>query len=71
MRMHEAAAEVLRAEREPMDAKSIYRKIIEKQLFTFGAKDPIAVLNQTLRKKSQGENAMFRKVEPNKYTLNA
>ena len=67
--MYEAAQTVLRNAGRPMTANEIYDEIIKNQLFTFGAKDPVAVLKQTLRKKSQAENPIFTKVESNKFQL--
>lgn len=69
MKMYEAAQTVLRNAGRPMTANEIYDEIIKNQLFTFGAKDPVAVLKQTLRKKSQAENPIFTKVESNKFQL--
>ena len=69
MKMYEAAEKVLRDAGRPMAVNDIYEEIIKNQLFTFGAKDPVAVLKQTLRKKSVSENPIFVKVEQNKFNL--
>ena len=70
MRMYEAAEAVLKDKGSPMEAKEIYNKIIENNLFQFGAKDPVAVLKQTLRKRSEGtKQPMFKKTGTNTYNL--
>lgn len=69
MRMYEAAAEVLKLHGQPMSVKEIYNEIIQNSLFKFGAKDPLAVLKQTMRKKSLSDNPVFIKIDNNKYKL--
>ena len=63
MKMYEAAQAVLKDAGKPMHVKDICDEIVRRDLFTFGAKDPRAVLSQTLRKKSQpaadGTGALF------------
>lgn len=71
--MYEAAQEVLRDAGRPMHAREIYREIVNRGLFQFGAKDPVAVLGQTLREKSdvpsnQGQ-IVFKRTGPNTYQL--
>jgi hypothetical protein len=56
-----------------MHAREIHAEIVKRGLFAFGAKDPVAVLGQTLREKSgipanKGQ-ALFRRIAPNTYGL--
>lgn len=37
-----------------MHARDIHREIVARNLYTFGAKDPISIVSQSLRKKSAG-----------------
>ena len=69
MRIYEAAESVLRDAGRPMAAKEIHAEIVRRGLFEFGAKDPVSVVTQTLRKKSLGERPTFRKVGPSTYDL--
>ena len=48
MTIKEAAAQVLKLERRPMGAKEIYDKIIELELYSFGARNPVNVVRNTL-----------------------
>lgn len=73
MRIHEAAKVVLTDANKPMHAKEIHDEIVKRGLFQFGAKDPVAIVAQTLRKKSdhptnKGQVIFIRKGQ-NTYTL--
>jgi uncharacterized protein with PhoU and TrkA domain len=52
MKIYEAAELVLRDAGQPMHVREIHKEIAKRGLFTFGAKDPAAIVAQTLRKKS-------------------
>jgi len=73
MKMYEAAAEVLRAAEGPLQVREIHRRIVEQGLFTFGAKNPVSVLSQTLSERSvggrKGDPAMFERTAPGTYKL--
>ena len=73
MKIHEAAKEVLLTTKEPMHAKDIHDKIVQHGLFTFGAKDPVAIVAQTLRKKSDVPSnkgkVIFKRFGQNRYGL--
>lgn len=73
MKIYEAAETVLRSSGRAMHVKDIHQEIVRRGLFAFKAKDPIAVLGQTLRKRSdlsanQGR-VLFRRVGANMYEL--
>jgi hypothetical protein len=71
--MFEAAQQILRDAGRPMHAREIHSEIVRRGLFRFGAKDPVAVLGQTLREKSDvagdKNKAVFRRIAPNTYGL--
>lgn len=71
--MFEAAQQILRDAGRPMHAREIHADIVSRGLFSFGAKDPVAVLGQTLREKSDvpgnKSKAIFRRIAPNTYGL--
>lgn len=50
MTILDACVEILKEAGKPMTAEDIYKSITEKGLYTFGAKDPLAILRGTLRK---------------------
>jgi len=54
VKMYEAAQVVLEESGRPMHAREIYERIRSKDLFRFGAKNPVSILSQTLRSKSIG-----------------
>jgi len=58
MKIFEAAVIVLSDSGEPMHVKAIYDEIIKKELFKFGAKDPVSVLSKTLSKKSKSSDGV-------------
>lgn len=73
MKIFEAAEVVLKEAGRPMGAKEIYTEIVKKDLFTFGAKDPVSIVSKTLRKKSDSPmntgSAVFLKQSNNTYGL--
>lgn len=73
MRIYEAAQQVMREANRTMHAKEVYQQIVAKGLFEFGAKDPVSIVAQTLRKKSDAPinkgHVLFRKVGQNTYEL--
>ena len=54
MTILEAAIEVLKSANRPLTAQEIFDLICEKRLFTFNAKDPLAILKAQLRRNSIG-----------------
>lgn len=52
MKIAEAALVILKECDNSMSPKEIYKKIINRRLYEFGAKEPVAVLTNTLRKNS-------------------
>lgn len=54
MTIVEAIKAVLQQEPEGMTAKEIYDGIIEKGLYTFGAKNPVGVVNSQIRRRCIG-----------------
>jgi hypothetical protein len=74
MKIYEAAEAVLREAGQPMHVRDIHRRIVDQGLFDFRAKDPVSVLNQTLRKKSAhtdtaSEHRLFVKTGQSTYGL--
>ena len=73
MRMYEAAHTVLTDAKKPMHAKAIHAEIVRRELFQFGAKNPVSVLSQTLRDKSVGggkpQDPVFVRTAPGTYGL--
>jgi hypothetical protein len=73
MKIYEAATQVMRKSGQPMTSKEIYDAIIREQLFKFEAKEPVSVVNQTLRKKSDVPankgKVLFKRVGQNTFTL--
>ena len=65
MTMLEAALIALKKTNSPMSADEIYALIRKENLFTFNAKDPIAILKAQLRKNTlgfQGKSAVTKPV---------
>lgn len=52
MNIAEAAQAVLKDATSPMTPADIHAEIVKRDLFTFGAKNPVSVVSSTLRKKS-------------------
>ena len=73
MTITEAVQTVLKNAQRPMRITEIYDAINTQGLFTFGAKDPKAVLSRTVRMKSTANskepNPLFRRVDQNTYEL--
>ncbi len=73
VKIYEAAQQVLRDAGRPMHVKAIHDEIVKRGLFKFGAKEPVAIVGQTLRKKSRVPinkgGVLFEKVGQNTYQL--
>ena len=73
MKMFEAAQEVLTESNAPMHAKDIYAEIIKRDLYKFGAKNPVSVLSQSLSERSVGNaknrEELFTRTAPGTYAL--
>lgn len=73
MKIYEAALMVLKESGQPMHARDIHREIVARELYSFGAKDPVSVVSQALRKKSEGApnsvNVVFKRTGPGTYGL--
>ena len=54
MTIIEAAISVLSKTNDPLSAQTIYEEICRQNLFTFGAKKPLTVLQAELRRHSSG-----------------
>lgn len=54
MTIVEAVTKVLMGSNRPMTSKEVYDKIIEQQLYVFGAKDPVHVVDQQIRRSCEG-----------------
>lgn len=54
MTIIEAAIAVLSKAKDPLSAQAIYEEICMQNLFTFGAKKPVTVLQAELRRHSSG-----------------
>lgn len=55
MNITEAARNILKDATSPMTPTDIHAEIVKKDLFTFGAKNPVSVVSSTLRKKSDAD----------------
>lgn len=73
MKMFEAARVVLADAGSPMHAKDIYAEIVKRDLYKFGAKNPISVLSQSLSERSVGNKKnreeLFTRTGPGTYLL--
>lgn len=58
MRMADAAYEALKSLGRPATVREIHAEIVRRDLFTFGAKDPISVLGKTMRKHTRGSKSL-------------
>ncbi|MDO5516192.1 MAG: restriction endonuclease [Clostridium sp.] len=65
MTIVQAIIKVLEKEDRNLTSEEIYNKVIEKQLYTFGTKDPKAIVNGTIRRHSIGIE--FSTASPIKY----
>ena len=64
MTMLEAALAVLNKTNAPMSADEIFTLIRKENLFTFNAKDPIAILKAQLRKNTLGFQGKSAAIKP-------
>ena len=55
MNITEAAQAVLKDSTSPMSPADIHAEIAKRDLFTFGAKNPVSIVSSTLRKKSDAD----------------
>lgn len=73
MKMFEAAEKVLAESETPMHAKDIYAEIVKRDLYQFGAKNPVSVLSQSLSERSVGNTKnreeLFTRTAPGTYLL--
>ena len=73
MTIADAARQILKESPESMLPKKIYQEIMKRGIYEFRAKDPIAVVTSTLRKKSDAlENnsrCLFHYHENGSYSL--
>lgn len=73
MKIYEAAIRVLEEAQQPMHARDIHREIVAKKLYSFGAMDPVSIVSQALRKRSEGApgagNVIFKRMGPGTYGL--
>lgn len=66
----DAAVQVLAAARQPMSADAVYDEIVARGLYSFGAKDPRAILRGTLRKHIRtAANPRILQTTPGRYTV--
>jgi len=54
MTIVESIKEVLASYKQGLTSRDIYSKIIEKSLYTFGAADPVGVVNSQIRRRCVG-----------------
>lgn len=68
MKIYEAAKVVLESAEKPLHAKEIYQEILRRELYKFGAKNPVSVLTQAMSERSVGntknKEEVFSKVSP-------
>jgi len=73
MNITEAAKVVLEDSSNAMTPADIHTEIVKRNLFTFGAKNPVSVVSSTLRKKSnvdpKAKTIIFIMSEKGKYKL--
>lgn len=73
MKIHEAARLILQDAGHPMHARDIHCEIVARKLYTFGAKNPVSMVSQSLRKKSAealgATDAIFKRTAPGIYGL--
>jgi hypothetical protein len=60
----EAALKVLRSSGRPMSPQEIYDQICKEKLFSFGAKDPVAILKAQLCRHSLGFSGKLANSKP-------
>jgi HB1, ASXL, restriction endonuclease HTH domain len=68
-----AAESVLKESGKPMTAAEIHAAVVKKNLFTFGAKDPVAMvrtaLRKELRKEEGGRSSRVRQVDRERFAV--
>lgn len=73
MTIAEAAQAVLKKKGQPMNINEIYDEIMQRNLYSFGAKNPKSVLSQAIRSKSTANprtlQPLFKLVSQNRYEL--
>ncbi len=70
MTILDASVEVLRASDKPLTSKEILQVVQDRNLYTFGAKDPLKVLSGTIRKEAgKGDAARIVEVERGRFRL--
>ena len=70
MTILEAAIQVLRDRNQPTQISEIYESILEKGIYTFGAKSPRSVLSGTLRNHiKKSPSPQVTETSPGTYTL--
>ena len=69
MTILDACVTVLKEAQTPLSAEEIYSRIGEKELYSFGAKDPLSILRATIRKhlKSPGAQRLSESA-PKRYS---
>jgi len=68
MTILDAVEAALASENEPRSAAEILRKISERKLYDFKARDPIGVLRAAIRKHRRAGGARIREVAPDRYS---
>ena len=73
MTIAEAAQTVLKDAARPMDVNEIYEQIIQRSLYTFGAKNPKGVMSQAIYVRSdaypKAKQILFKKLSQGTYEL--
>lgn len=71
MTIAEAVQTVLKDTGKPMHVNEIYKQIIQRNLYTFGAKNPKGVMSQAIRERSdanpKAKQVMFKLVSQGTY----
>lgn len=68
MTILDSCVEVLKQEGTALTADEIYERIVGKNLYSFGAKDPLAILRGTIRKHLKRQHGhLIREVAPKRY----
>ena len=74
MKMVEAARQALQSLGRPASTREIYDEIMNRNLYTFGAKSPVSVLSGTMRQATDGSprlkgKPLFRSPKPGTFEL--
>lgn len=74
--IEQAIIQVLQKEIKPLDAKEIFEKINNQNLYEFKSKTPINIIQSALRKSCEGvrikkskEKKLFKMIETGKYSI--